>query len=111
MQAAPYEKPRRVQFRLLPKKIPEPDLNNKSRLAPSLDTESSRRIVLAAKFSVISSKIWSGLPQIRLSFGGLSYGPCRSTTTTLPEFIRKKETATAFEWMTPTTRTMSWTNL
>lgn len=84
-----------------------------SRPASSLDTEPSRRSVLAAKFPGTSSRIWSGLAQIRLFFfGGRSYGPCRSTTTTSPEFTRKKETATAFEWMTPTTRTMmSWTNL
>jgi hypothetical protein len=49
--------------------LPEPDPNNKSKRAPSLDTESSRRSVLSAKFPETSSKIWSGLVQIRLSFG------------------------------------------
>jgi hypothetical protein len=53
----------------------------------------------------------SGLVQTRLlpAGGGRSYGPCRSATATSPELIRKKETATPFEWMAPTT--MSWTNL
>lgn len=61
---------RRVSAPLAPEISVRTRSQPQSRPASSLDTEPSRRSVLAAKFPGTSSRIWSGLAQVRLFFFG-----------------------------------------